>query len=272
MTTSTTTEAGFFIYGIRLRRECEYRYVGITTKSIPHRLSQHLKVARENRKTPLYDWLRKQDKGAVVAEELQVVWNLDDLGQAEYDLGQAEIDWIAYLKRDGDRLLNVSEGGLGPTGVVWTEEQREAARIRSTGRPGLSRFGEANPFYGRSHSEEQRLKWTTDRKGMNSGVDNPNFGKFGEDHPRFGHSMTREARRALSEARMGESNPNFGKKVSAETRAKLSAVQKGRPKPSSRRNAHTRYHTNKGILKPDCKYCVEDTNAVRSAEESEAQP
>ena len=98
-----------------------------------------------------------------------------------------------------------------------------------------------------------------DRKGTNSGPENPNFGKFGPDHPSFGHSMTEEARKALSEARKGAGNPNFGKKASAETRAKMSAVRKGRPMPSSQRNAHTRHHTNKGIEKADCKYCVEDS-------------
>lgn len=247
----TTAEAGF-VYGIRLRWEVEYRYVGLTTKSVSRRLSQHLKVAREGRKTPFYDWLRKQDTGSVVAEELQGVWTLEDLGQAE-------IDWIAYLKRDGDRLLNISEGGLGPTGVVWTQEQREAARIRSTGRKGVSRVGPAAPFYGGHHSAEQREKWSKERKGTIVGDANPNFGKFGAYHPSFGHTVTEEARNALSEAKMGPGNPNFGKKASAETRAKMSAVRKGRPMPSSRRSAHTRHHTNKGVEKADCKYCVEDS-------------
>lgn len=242
-----------FIYGVRLRRECEYRYVGLTTKSIDYRLSQHLKLARQGRKTPFYDWLRKQETGSVVAEELQAACSLQALGQAE-------IEWIAYLKRDGDRLLNISAGGLGPTGVVWTKEQREAARVRSTGRKGISRYGQAAPFYGGHHSVEQRAKWSMERKGSYIGEANPNFGKFGADHPSFGHSMTEEARKALSEARMGEEgNPNFGKKASAETKAKMSAVRKGRPKPSSRRSAHTRHHTNKGVEKADCKYCVEDS-------------
>lgn len=260
---ATTTELGF-VYGIRLRREREYRYVGITTKSVARRFSQHLKVAREGRKTPFYDWLRKQATESVIIEELQAVGDPDELGQAE-------IDWIAYLKRDGDRLLNLSEGGLGPTGVVWTEEQREAARLRSTGRKGMSRPGAQNPFHGGKHSLEQRLKWSVDRKGTYSGPDNPNFGKFGPDHPRFGRSMTEEARKALSEARMGAGNPNYGKKASAETRAKMSVIRKGRPMPSSQRNAHTRHHTNKGVEKADCKYCVEDSAKPSLSSESESE-
>lgn len=156
-------------------------------------------------------------------------------------------------------LLNLSEGGLGPVGVIWTAEMREAARIRSTGRQGVSRFGEENPFFGRTHSASQRVKWSMDRKGSFQGEANPNFGKFGAAHPGFAHAMPEESRRRLSEMRMGAGNPNFGRTASAETRAKMSAVRKGRPMPSSRRNAHTRHHTNKGVFKETCRYCVEDT-------------
>ncbi|WP_260982355.1 NUMOD3 domain-containing DNA-binding protein [Arthrobacter sp. U41] len=260
----TTTATGGLVYGIRLRREVDYRYVGITTKTASRRFHQHLRVAAEGRKTPFYDWLRKHDPADLIADELDWIEGLPELGQAE-------IEWISYLRREGDRLLNIAEGGLGPTGVVWTEEQREAARIRSTGRKGLSRPGAENPFYGGKHSLEQRRKWAEARKGTHAGLENPNFGKFGADHPGFGHSMTDEARTALSEARKGAGNPNFGKKASAETRAKMSAVRKGRPMPSSQRNAHTRHHTNKGIEKADCKYCVEDSAKPSLSSESESE-
>ncbi|WP_346925003.1 NUMOD3 domain-containing DNA-binding protein [uncultured Arthrobacter sp.] len=262
--TETTTATGGLVYGIRLRREVEYRYVGITTKTASRRFHQHLRVSAEGRKTPFYDWLRKHDPADLIADELDWIEGLPELGQAE-------IEWISYLRREGDRLLNLADGGLGPTGVVWTEEMREAASIRGTGRKGLSRPGSANPFYGGRHSPEQRRKWEVSRKGTNSGASNPNFGKFGADHPSFGHTMSEESRRALSEARKGAGNPNFGKKASAETRAKMSAVRKGRPMPSSQRNAHTRHHTNKGIEKADCKYCVEDSAKPSHSSESESE-
>lgn len=260
----TATATGGLVYGIRLRREVEYRYVGITTKTASRRFHQHLRVAAEGRKTPFYDWVRKQDPADLIADELDWIEGLPELGQAE-------VEWITYLRREGDRLLNLSDGGLGPTGVVWTDEMREAASIRGTGRKGLSRLGSANPFYGGKHSLEQCRKWEVSRKGTYSGADNPNFGKFGADHPSFGHTMSEESRRALSEARKGAGNPNFGKKLSEETRAKLSAAQKGKPKPASQRSAHTRHHTNKGIEKADCKYCVEDSAKPSLSSESESE-
>lgn len=246
-----TGATGGLIYGIRLRAEYDYRSVGLTTKTAEIRLRQHLKCAHSGRRTPFYDWLRKQDRDDVIADELDWLEGLENLGEAE-------IAWIKHLRRDSQPLLNLSEGGLGPVGVVWTDEMREAARIRSTGRKGVSRFADENPFFGRTHSDEQRTKWRADRKGTNVGADNPNFGKFGDLHPSFGHTMSAESRALLSEQRRGAGNPNFGKTASAETRAKMSKARKGQPKPSSKRSAHTRYHTNKGVIKNTCQYCVAD--------------
>lgn len=215
---------------------------------------QHLKEAAAGRKTPFYDWLRKQDRDNVIVDQLD--W-ADDLNE----LGEAEIAWIALLRHEGQPLLNIAAGGLGPTGVEWTAEMREAARIRSTGRKVPSRFGEQNPFYQREHSAEQRAKWSVARKGTNVGPDNPNYGKFGADHPSFGHVMPAEAKARLSEMRKGAGNPNFGRTASNETRAKMSEARRGRPMPSSRRSAHTRHHTNKGVFKDTCQYCLDQQTA-----------
>ena len=96
-------------------------------------------------------------------------------------------------------MLNLADGGLGPTGIEWTAEMREAARIRSTGRKIPARFGQMNPFYQRQHSAEQRAKWSIARKGINVGADNPNYGKFGPAHPSFGRVMSEEARQKLAD-------------------------------------------------------------------------
>ena len=245
--------AGGVVYGIRLRASWEYRYIGLTGKTVEERLRKHFQVATSGRKTPFYDWLRKQNRDEVIADVLNWV-------DRREELGQAEIDWIAYLRREGHPLLNLSDGGLGPTGVEWTAEMREAARARSTGRKGLSRFGEAAPFFGHKHTEVQRLKWSADRRGKGVGQDNPNFGRFGDQHPSYGHTMSAEARKKLSEQRRGTGNPNYGRTASAETRAKMSAARKGRPMPSSCRSAHTRHHTNKGVYKPECQHCRQDAS------------
>jgi len=139
------TPTGGLIYGIRLRSESVYRYVGLTTKTAQVRLRQHLKVAGAGTKTPFYDWLRKQQRDDVTVDPLDWTDGLDELGEVE-------IAWISLLR------------------------------------------------------------------------------------------------------------PNFGRSASEETRAKMSAVRKGRPMPSSRRSAHTRYHTNRGIKKDTCQYCIEGSS------------
>lgn len=250
------------IYGVRLEDSVEYRYVGLTEAPIARRFGRHKANARAGRKTPFYDWLRAHERDHTVVDCLEVVMTTRE------DLGAAEVKWVADLRADGHRLLNLTDGGIGPSGVVWSEEQREAARKRATGRRGVSRFGEDNPFFGRSHSPEQREKWSKVRKGTNSGPDNPNFGKFGPEHPSYGRVMTDEQRRALSQARRGAGNPNYGKSASAETRAKMSAIRKGRPMPSSWRSAHTRHHTNMGRTSPTCQYCQEDLAGNKREETS----
>lgn len=240
------------IYGVRHESSPEYRYVGLTTTSIRRRTSQHFKNAELGVRNPFYDWLRKAPRDLVYVESLQVITSTLE------QLGEAEIDWIGRLRAQGDRLMNLSGGGLGPTRIEWSAVQRDAARLRSTGRSVPPRFGADNPMFGQNHSDEQKALWSAMRKGRNSGRENPNFGRFGEEHPSFGHRMSAEAKAVLSEQRRGSLNPNFGRKASAESLAKRSAAQKGIPRPGNARNAHVRYHSNVNVEKADCKYCVED--------------
>ena len=240
------------IYGVRLASSEEYRYVGLTRKTVSRRFHQHRRNAARGKKTPFYDWLRKRPVEDVVVDTLETVSTTLE------DLGRAEVSWIAKLSERGDRLLNLSEGGLGPMGYVWTAEQRAAAAVRATGRKIPPRPGAANPFFGKTHSPEQRATWSKSRAGSITGAKNPNFGKFGEDHPSFGHVMSIESRERLAKQRRGSLDPNCGKVYTDEERAAMSARTKGIPRPSSVRSAHTRHHTNKAIHNPACRHCVED--------------
>lgn len=247
------------VYGFRVRSSGEYRYIGQTTKALELRVGQHRKVARDGRKTPFYDWLRK------TPNEAYEVVVLERVVTTREDLGEAEISWISLYRATGDRLLNLTDGGLGPTGTVWTPEQRAAVSRRFKGHPGVSLPGELNGMWGRTHTDEQKARWAESRKGTNAGAANPNFGKFGAEHPAFGRVLSAETKQRLSEQKQGELNPNFGKTASEETRAKMSAVRKGRPMPSSVRNAHTRHHTNKGVFNETCRHCIDDRNNERDS-------
>ncbi|NLA64917.1 MAG: GIY-YIG nuclease family protein [Leucobacter sp.] len=240
------------VYAFRSTRDGEVRYVGQTTKSLLRRRGEHRAQARRGRKTPFYSWLRKQN-----AEDYEVI-SLEAVAGDRELLGEAEEAWITLFRNSGDRLLNLTEGGLGPKGVQWTDGRRKEMSERNKGRKGVSLPGSLNPMWGRSHSEEQKRRWSQQRKGTNAGVNNVNYGKFGAEHPAYGRKLSSEARKLLSEQRQGEKNPNFGKTASGETRAKMSAAQKGVPKPSSVRSAHTRYHTNMNVFKDSCRHCLDD--------------
>ena len=253
------------IYGVREMGSTEYRYVGLTTKTITRRKSEHYKAAESGRKTPFADWLRKHpDRESAYFQSLELVEG-DDLAR----LGEAERRWIEKLSSDGHRLLNLNEGGLGNHGYVWTDEQREAASMRHRGRKRVNvPTGPDHPSWGTKRSDETRARMSEQRKGMNSGAANPNFGKFGPDHPAFGRKLSAETREQLSIQKRGVLNPNFGKVMSDEDRKRRSDALKGRPMPSSVRSAHTRHHVNKCVFKETCKHCLEDKRS-QAIEESQ---
>jgi len=247
------------IYAFRSFDSAEFRYVGMTTTSVTKREREHRKVATAgSRQSPFYDWLRKEGPGNVFASPLAVVTTHLD------DLAAAEIEWIARLRQGGHRLLNLSQGGRGPNGHVWTLEQRKAAGDRARGRAtGVHLLGPDSPRWGHTHSEEQKAKWSEMRKGTNVGPANPNYGKFGSAHPAFGREVSTETRQLLSEQKLGEKNPNFGKRMSDEARVRRSEALKGRAMPSSVRSAHTRHHTNKAVFNETCRHCIDDQTNER---------
>ena len=218
------------IYGVRRVDEQEFRYVGQTKHTVAHRRVQHFKAAVRGRKTPFYDWVRKLgSREDVYFQPLELVIGGPD------ELNEAEVRWVATLRAGGHRLLNLTDGGDGVRGHVWTEERRRAASARLRGRKGVSRPGPENPMWGRTHGDEQKARWSAERKGTNAGA----------------------------------ANPNFGKSASDETRAKMSEARKGRPMPSSVRNAHTRHHTNQGVVKDTCRHCMDDRRQTDQGSEEQ---
>jgi hypothetical protein len=242
-----------YIYAIHLLGSSEYRYVGMTATTIERRLQQHFTGAKRGKQYPVYDWLRKQEKELVQIVCLEACEELEDLENLE-------ISWVSKLRSEGHRLLNLTEGGKGPRGHKWTEEQRAAHRERMlevNNRP-EKKLAPRNQKKGVPiHSQEQKELWSKQRTGTITGDKNPNYGKFGPEHPAYGRTLSEETKERLSEQRKGEKNPNYGRKLSEETRKKMSEVRKGRPMPSSVKSAHTRWHTNKNVISNKCKYCQE---------------
>lgn len=77
------------IYGLH-RGDGVIRYVGLTTLTAPHRLSQHRIVANAGLRRPLYYWMRKHGPETI---ETVVLETVDDAEQ----LDEREIYWINEL-------------------------------------------------------------------------------------------------------------------------------------------------------------------------------
>ena len=91
----------------------------------------------------------------------------------------------------------------------WVEKAKQNRR---------SFEGEANPFYGKEHSQETKelLKQRTTQTWKN------------QPHPWIGKKHSEETKVKFRENNMGEKNPNYGKKQSAETKEKLRLAKLGR--------------------------------------------
>jgi hypothetical protein len=133
-----------------------------------------------------------------------------------------EIDLIdKYGRKDlgTGTLCNLTNGGDGTSGIVFSEEHKrkmsESAKgktISQETRKKISELktGEKHPFFGKKHSDETIRKMSEAQKGKK-------------------HSD--ESRRKMSESAKGktsEQNPMFGKKHLDETIRKMSEAQKGK--------------------------------------------
>lgn len=80
---------------------------------------------------------------------------------------------------------------------------------------GVSRCGEDNPFFGRTHSEESKRKISETRikSGIARGENNPMFGvkRYGEDNPMYGRVHSDVSRKKMSDKKIGSGNPCYGK-------------------------------------------------------------
>ena len=153
---------------------------------------------------------RELRKGKHDSRHLQFAW--DKYGEENFEflsiceckkekLNEMEQYYIlcfeSYLGNFG---YNTSLGGQSSL-------MREETRIKI----GNSVRGEKNGFYGKHHTEEQKVKWSEQRSGKNA----PAYGRTGEKHPFYGKHHTEEAKEKMRQAltgthyqKEGKDNPN----------------------------------------------------------------
>ena len=136
-----------------------------------------------------------------------------------------EIYMIAVFGRKdlGTGILhNLTDGGDGASGYVFSEETRKKMRERTPSeetrkKMSEARRGEKNHNYGKIHSEETRRKMSESQIGKT--LSKEHIDKIIEGLK--GRPVSEETRRKMSETRKG-------KILSKETRRKMSEARKGR--------------------------------------------
>ena len=111
--------------------------------------------------------------------------------ESEKEAFAIEIQWIAQLRKEGYSLVNISDGGEGPTGVKHTDEFKRKVSARHTGKV---------------NSEETRAKMSKAKRGV------PRPPRTAEHNAKvstamMGHSCSDETRRKIAATKVGKKRP-----------------------------------------------------------------
>ena len=102
--------------------------------------------------------------------------------------------------------------------------------------------GAKNGFYRKHHTEENRRKWSEDRKGVKllphsiESRRKQGLAVIGEKNPFFGHNHTKKSKGKISFATAGEKNPNYGVSRTEEQTRKQRASMIGKPGMKGEKN------------------------------------
>lgn len=103
---------------------------------------------------------------------------------------QLEIERIAEMKSIGQAMCNFTNGGTGFSTGDLNPNRLNPPVGEKNPMYGVQFFGEDNPFFGKTHTDETKKKISNSRKGKGArfGKDNPMYGKGfkGEDNPMYG--------------------------------------------------------------------------------------
>ena len=133
------------------------------------------------------------------------------LTRETYDYAcQAEKCLIRHYKtRNPAYGYNLTAGGDGIFGYKCTEEELKQRSARNS--------GPNNPFYGRAHTEEAKIKIgiaSSNRTHTEESKRKMSINTSGERHPLYGKYRSDETKKKISDSRKGkycgENNPNYG--------------------------------------------------------------
>jgi len=187
-------------------------YIGLTTTSLKQRRKEHKRCAKNGDSRCLYNALRKYDM--VDTFELVEIDTSDTLEElCEKEIGYI-IEYNSYYMNENG--YNMTSGGDGTTGYVFTEEDKE--QISES----LKKYFEENPEAGKEHGEKMKKRFENPEARQKQ---SESLKKYFEENPEAGKEHgekmkkrfeTPEARQKIGEAvkQNLEENPELRKKIS----------------------------------------------------------
>ena len=134
------------IYALRCPLSGDIRYVGQTIKSVNRRLTEHKCDKRHN--PHKINWINKLDNLGILDElKIEVLEECDEIL-----LNDREKFWIEKIKQDGNKLVNLTDGG--DTNYTVNSDAIERTREKLKGK-----------FIGRKLSDKTKEKISKKHKG-----------------------------------------------------------------------------------------------------------
>lgn len=137
---------------------------------------------------------------------VEILYECDN--QEEIILKEKEFITLYKRKELGGILVNLTDGGEGISGVVFTEESRQKISDSRRGKY----HGADNPFFGKTHSAEVRQKLSAANKGINR---------------RTNYKCSEETKKRISQSKKGNQS-TLGMKHTAESKKKIGLASIGR--------------------------------------------
>lgn len=132
------------IYALKEISSSELRYVGITKNSLNKRLNDHLRDKKNKHK---YNWISKVGK-----ENIEIFLIEENIASID-EICKKEIEYISKYRKEGNRLVNISNGGDGNFNVEFSDEHK-----MNISKNHANVKGDKNPMYGKTHTKESISK------------------------------------------------------------------------------------------------------------------
>ncbi len=197
------------IYVLRHPITLEIRYVGKTVATLSIRLSNHISETNSKQKKQRYinNWIKSLRP---LRPTIELICETDGDGSEQ------EKTYIQYLRRNGCRLTNLTDGGEGTVGFkpTFTDEHRAKISAAKMGHQVTveTRAKLSCALKGRPASPETRIRLSLSLVGNKRSV---------------GRRHSDETKAKMSAAHKGHKY-NVGRKLTAEHKAKISAIHKGK--------------------------------------------